>query len=122
MSEKKILIVDDSATGLAQFKSIFSRTRCAVITAIDGKDALKKVSDEHPDILLKMFKKFIDIPVRNHIRVSIDTEVGYFHNGKEYSGLMHNISSTGGFIETADPLPTGSIIHLTFSIPHSEKR
>lgn len=185
MSFKKILIVDDSATGLAQFKSIFSRTRCAVITAIDGKDALKKVSDEHPDIvlmdlympemngdeccriikayppfkdipiilhtaskgeedrkrclqagcddylirpfvgediLLKMVKKFIDIPVRNHIRVSIDTEVGYFHNGKEYSGLMHNISSTGGFIETAEPLPTGSIINLTFTIPNSANR
>lgn len=185
MSEKKILIVDDSATGLAQFKSIFSRTRCIVTTATDGKDALKKVSDEHPDIvlmdlympemngdeccriikayppfkdipiimytsakgeeersrcllagcdaylirhfvdadlLLKTVKKFIDIPIREHIRVSIDAEVGYSHNGKEYSGRMQNISSTGGFIETAEPLPTGSIINLTFTIPNSANR
>lgn len=185
MQVKKILIVDDSATGLAQFKSIFSRTRCTVTTATDGKDALKKVSDEHPDIvlmdlympemngdeccriikadpsfqdipvilhtasrgeeerkrclqagcdvyltrpfvdediLLKTVKKFIDIPIRSHIRVSIDAEVGYFHNGKEYSGRMHNISSSGGFIETAEPLPTGSIINLSFTIPNSANR
>lgn len=185
MSLKKILIVDDSATGLAQFKSIFSRTRCIVITASDGKDALKKVSDEHPDIvlmdlympemngdeccriikayppfknipiilhtaskgeeekkrclqagcddyltrpfidsdiLLKTVKKFIDIPIRNHIRVSIDTEVSYLHNGKECSGRLHNMSLTGGFIETADPLPINSIINLSFSIPNSANR
>ncbi|MBM2838997.1 MAG: response regulator receiver modulated PilZ sensor protein [Deltaproteobacteria bacterium] len=185
MQVKKILIVDDSATGLAQTKSLFSRTRCAVITAIDGKDALKKISDERPDIvlmdlympemngdeccriikedpsfkdipiimytsakgegerkrcllagcdvyltrpfvdedtLLKTVKKFIDIPIRNHIRVSIEAEVTYFHNGKEYSGRMQNVSSTGGFIETAEPLPTGSIINLSFTIPNTANR
>lgn len=185
MSLKKILIVDDSATGLAQFKSIFSRTRCTVIAASDGKDALKKISDERPDIvlmdlympemngdecclilkadpsfqdipvilhtasrgeeerkrcllagcdayltrpfvdediLLKTVNKFIDIPIRNHIRVSIDAEVGYFHNGKEYSARMHNMSLTGGFIETAEPLPIGSIINLFFTIPNSANR
>ncbi len=185
MQVKKILIVDDSATGLAQFKSIFSRTRCTVTTATDGKDALKKVSDEHPDIvlidlympemngdeccriikayppfkdipiimytsakgeeerkrclqagcddylirpfvgeeiLLKTVKKFIDIPIREHIRVSIEAEVGYSHNGTEYYGRMQNISSTGGFIETDEPLPTDSIINLSFTIPNSANR
>ena len=74
------------------------------------------------DTLLKTVKKFIDIPIRNHIRVSIEAEVAYFHNGKEYSGRMQNISSTGGFIETAEPLPTGSIINLSFTIPNTSNR
>jgi CheY-like chemotaxis protein len=185
MSLKKILIADDSATGLAQTKSLFSRTRCTVITATDGKEALKKISDEHPDIvlmdmympemngdeccriikadpsfknipiimytsakgeeerkrcllagcevylikpfvdedtLLKTVKKFIDIPIRNHVRVSIEAEVTYFHNGKEYSGRIQNMSLTGGFIETPEPLPTGSIINMSFTIPNSANR
>lgn len=35
---------------------------------------------------------------------------------------MQNISSTGGFIETAEPLPTGSIINLSFTIPNTSNR
>lgn len=185
MQVKKILIVDDSETSLAQTKSLFSRTRCTVITATNGRKALEKIRDEHPDlvlmdmympevngdeccriikadhsykdipviiytmtkgekemkrcllagcdvyltkpfvdddILLKTVKKFIDIPFRSHIRVSIDTEACYFHNGREYSGRMHNLSLSGGFIETSDPLPSGSIINLSFTIPNSSNR
>ena len=68
---------------------------------------------------MKTVKKFIDIPIRNHVRVSIDAETSYCHNGKEYSGRLHNMSKTGGLIETADPLPIGSIINLSFTIPNS---
>ena len=71
------------------------------------------------DILLKIVKKYIDIPLRNHIRVSIDTLVRYFHEGETSSGSLRNISESGGFIETSNPLPVGSIISMSFTIPNS---
>ena len=94
------------------------RSRCLLA----GCDAYLIRHFVDADLLLKTVKKFIDIPIREHIRVSIDAEVGYSHNGKEYSGRMQNISSTGGFIEAAEPLPIGSIINLTFTIPNSANR
>lgn len=71
------------------------------------------------DILLKTVKKYTDIPLRNYIRVSIDTMVRYFHEGNAYSGRLCNISESGGFIETDNPFPIGSIISLSFNIPNS---
>lgn len=49
---KKILIVDDSKLLLEMEKMIFGRTGARLISATNGKDALRIVSDEKPDIVI----------------------------------------------------------------------
>ncbi|HEV2112330.1 MAG TPA: response regulator [Gammaproteobacteria bacterium] len=52
---KKMLVVDDSATDLANIKSILADAGCTVITASNGKDAVIKAKAEKPAVI------FLDI-------------------------------------------------------------
>jgi DNA-binding response OmpR family regulator len=50
--KKKILLVDDSQTVLLMEKMILSKGPYAVVTAVDGEDAVRKAATEHPDLIL----------------------------------------------------------------------
>ncbi len=52
---KKMLVVDDSATDLANIKAVLSDAGCMVITASNGKDAVAKAKSEKPAMV------FLDI-------------------------------------------------------------
>ena len=52
---KKMLVVDDSATDLANIKSVLTDAGCTVITASNGKDAVAKAKAEKPAVI------FLDI-------------------------------------------------------------
>lgn len=47
----KALVVDDSATDLANIKTILSDAGCIVITASDGREAIAKAKAEKPSII-----------------------------------------------------------------------
>lgn len=51
----KALVVDDSATDLANIKNILSDAGCIVVTASDGKEAIEKAKVEKPSVI------FLDI-------------------------------------------------------------
>jgi twitching motility two-component system response regulator PilH len=51
MDSRKILIVDDSRTDLANLELILRREGCVVITATNGREALAKAHTELPDII-----------------------------------------------------------------------
>jgi len=51
----KVLVIDDSRTIRRTAETLLSREGCTVFTAIDGFDALSKISDHQPDIV------FVDI-------------------------------------------------------------
>ena len=51
MAIRKVLIVDDSPTDLANLEQIISETNKQVVTATNGKDALEKAKAEKPDII-----------------------------------------------------------------------
>jgi twitching motility two-component system response regulator PilH len=55
MIMKKVLVVDDSPTDLANIKSIVADTGCLVVTASNGKEAVEKARSERPDLI------FLDI-------------------------------------------------------------
>jgi twitching motility two-component system response regulator PilH len=55
MTIKKVLVVDDSPTDLANIKSIVADTGCLVVTASNGKEAVEKARSEKPDLI------FLDI-------------------------------------------------------------
>jgi CheY-like chemotaxis protein len=53
MASKKILLVDDSSTARLVNRMIFSRKpNYAVISAIDGQEAVEKAKAEKPDLIL----------------------------------------------------------------------
>jgi chemosensory pili system protein ChpA (sensor histidine kinase/response regulator) len=47
-----ILVVDDSETVLNFLRAVFEAERCDVVTAIDGNDALAKVHQSLPDLIV----------------------------------------------------------------------
>ncbi len=51
----KIMVIDDSKTIRRTAETLLKKVGCAVITAVDGFDALAKIADSHPDII------FVDI-------------------------------------------------------------
>ncbi|MGZ8956092.1 MAG: response regulator [Methylovulum sp.] len=55
MSIQKILICDDSQTDLVNLRNALQTTNCALITANDGEEAIKKAKSEKPDVI------FLDI-------------------------------------------------------------
>ena len=48
----KILVVDDSKTIRRTAETLLVKAGCTVFTAIDGFDALSKIADYHPDLVL----------------------------------------------------------------------
>lgn len=51
MNAYKVLIVDDSKTDLAHLEQILTGEGCAVVTATNGREALRKAQTERPDII-----------------------------------------------------------------------
>ena len=49
---KKILIVEDNIVILTMQKQIFEMEGYEIVTAQEGMDALKKIHQEHPDVVL----------------------------------------------------------------------
>ncbi len=50
--KKKILLVDDSNTVLLMERMVLSKNLYDVVTARDGQEALEKVANEKPDLVL----------------------------------------------------------------------
>jgi twitching motility two-component system response regulator PilG len=48
----KVLVIDDSRTVRQSAENLLTREGCHVITAIDGFDALAKIADSRPQIIL----------------------------------------------------------------------
>lgn len=51
----KVMVIDDSKTIRRTAETLLSKAGCAVVTAVDGFEALAKIADHKPDII------FIDI-------------------------------------------------------------
>ena len=55
MAIRKILVVDDMSTDLYNLQSILSEAGYQVVTALSGREALKKAESDRPDLV------FLDI-------------------------------------------------------------
>lgn len=51
MTIRKVLLVDDSPTDLANIKHIVTEAGCIAITATNGKEAVEKAKAEKPDLI-----------------------------------------------------------------------
>ena len=52
MPQAKILVVDDSPTQMKLATSCLETQGYRLITAVDGEEALRKASSEHPDLIV----------------------------------------------------------------------
>ena len=52
MSKSKVLVVDDSPTELKLMSEPFLSQGYDLITAVDGEEALKKLTSERPDLIV----------------------------------------------------------------------
>jgi two-component system, OmpR family, alkaline phosphatase synthesis response regulator PhoP len=52
ITESKILVVDDNEQNLELLVAYLETLECSVLTAVDGVDALEKISAEKPDMIL----------------------------------------------------------------------
>jgi len=67
--------------------------------------------------LLEKVKKFLDVLIREHVRVPIDTEVLFVADGKEYTSELHDVSEGGIFICMRSPLAMSTSLMLKFKLP-----
>lgn len=86
----------------------------------------KKSNPKHPEKNSKAVaqnspKKSASILDRNDHRVPIQLLVDYNAGGNFLFDFCRDLGSGGVFIETAQPLATGSEIELTFTIPDSKE-
>ncbi|MCB1825102.1 MAG: response regulator [Candidatus Competibacteraceae bacterium] len=51
MPIRKVLVVDDSPTDLANIKGILGEAGCVIVTATNGQDAIEKAMEEKPDLI-----------------------------------------------------------------------
>ena len=52
MTNKKILVVDDSRTSLFLEQTILKKGSYRVVTALDGEEGVRKARSENPDLVL----------------------------------------------------------------------
>ena len=67
--------------------------------------------------LLEKVRNFLDVVIREHVRVPIDAEVIFKDGGKEYSSELHDVSEGGLFICMERPLPMGTQLNIKFKLP-----
>lgn len=51
----KVMVIDDSKTIRRTAETLLKKAGCAVVTSVDGFEALSKITDQNPDII------FVDI-------------------------------------------------------------
>lgn len=69
--------------------------------------------------LLETVKKFLNVLVREHVRVPIDAKVTYIVDGKRYYSELHDVSEGGVFICAESPLPMGTSLMIKFQLPET---
>jgi len=118
----------DECCRIVKSDPAISKTPIIILTPSRKDEDLRKCSEAGCDDffikpILKVasffekIKRFVDVIVREHPRIPIDTEVDYFTGGKEYMGRARDISEGGLLIETAEALPQGSVINLILAMP-----
>ena len=59
---------------------------------------------------------------REAVRVPLDLTVGHGEDGNYFFDVAQNLSKGGVFIKTEKPLPVGSSIDVSFTVPRSRKK
>ena len=101
----KAMVIDDSKTIRRTAETLLKKVGCEVVTALDGFDALSKISDQKPDII------FIDIMMP---RLDGYQTCALIKNNKQYKNTpVIMLSSKDGLFDKAKGRIVGSDQYLT---------
>jgi len=50
----KVMVIDDSKTIRRTAETLLKKAGCVVVTATDGFEALAKITDQNPDVILSI--------------------------------------------------------------------
>jgi len=101
----KAMVIDDSKTIRRTAETLLKKVGCEVVTAIDGFDALSKITDQQPDII------FIDIMMP---RLDGYQTCALIKNNKKYKHTpVVMLSSKDGLFDKAKGRIVGSDQYLT---------
>jgi len=99
-SRKKILFADDEVNIRLLFHEIFSNEGYQVLEAADGYEAIKKIREENPDLVILDIKmpELHGLEVLERIRkekpeLPIIICTAYRHMDKDFSVLTSNVSA-----------------------------
>lgn len=71
-----------------------------------------------PEAVLAEVRRLLDLLERGAPRVSVDTPVALWRDGRPTEGRLTDISSSGFFTATSEPQPVGARLEISFSLPH----
>ena len=112
LGKLKIMIIDDSKTIRRTAETLLKKEGCAVITAIDGFDALAKIADHRPDII------FVDVMMP---RLDGYQTCALIKNNTEFKSTpVIMLSSKDGLFDKAKGRIVGSDEYLTKPFSKSE--
>ena len=101
----KAMVIDDSKTIRRTAETLLKKVGCEVVTAVDGFDALSKITDQQPDII------FIDIMMP---RLDGYQTCALIKNNKKYKHTpVVMLSSKDGLFDKAKGRIVGSDQYLT---------
>ncbi len=101
----KVMVIDDSKTIRRTAETLLKKVGCEVITAIDGFDALAKITDTRPDVI------FVDIMMP---RLDGYQTCALIKNNSEFRGTpVIMLSSRDGLFDKAKGRIVGSDQYLT---------
>jgi len=105
LSGLKVLVIDDSKTIRRTAETLLTKEGCDVYTAVDGFDALAKISDHHPDVI------FVDIMMPRLDGYQTCSLIKHNKVFKETPVIM--LSSKDGLFDRARGRLVGSEQYLT---------
>lgn len=101
----KVMIIDDSKTIRRTAETLLTKAGCTVVTAIDGFDALAKITDTKPDII------FVDVMMP---RLDGYQACALIKNNSEFKSTpVIMLSSKDGLFDKAKGRVVGSDQYLT---------
>ena len=101
----KVMVMDDSKTIRRTAETLLKKAGCEVVTAIDGFEALAKITDQNPDVI------FIDIMMP---RLDGYQACALIKNNKEFKSTpVIMLSSKDGLFDRARGRIVGSEQYLT---------
>jgi DNA-binding response OmpR family regulator len=100
LSGKQILVVDDEPHLIRSLTFILAKEGFAVSTAVDGEEALKKVSENQPDLM------FLDVMLPKKNGYEVCTQIRQAPEWQSIYIIM--LSAKGGAIDKENALKAGA--------------
>ena len=71
-----------------------------------------------PEAVLAEVGRLLDLLARAAPRVSVDSPVAFWRDGRPTEGRLTDLSSSGFFTATSEPQPVGARLEISFRLPH----